>query len=150
MSRGSLFLTVLLLSSPFLVSVTRIIFRAFFYRVIPCGVLRQVAVAVGRCSRHEVVQRGNRADLSRCSSYREEWYCRCGVGQIPIQIRGSQRQVSSAVMANKHRRRYRRRSSAQRCSSLPGVVDYGRSRLYTNMQANRKLRSVAEGVRRRK
>lgn len=29
-------------------------------------------------------------------------------------------------------------------------IDYGRSRLYTNMQANRKLRSVAEGARRRK
>jgi len=82
-SQGSLFLIALLLSSSFLVSVTRIIFRVFFFIELSLaeyyvGSLSPLAASFV----DEAVQRSNRADLSRRSSCREEGCCR--VGQIPI------------------------------------------------------------------
>lgn len=121
MSEGSLFLTVLVLSSPFLVSVTRIIFQSFFFIELSLAKYYVGSLTPWCSFRHQVVQRSNRADLSRRSSCREEWYCHCGVGQIPIQIRERRcrRQVSSTVMANKHRRRYRRGDAPR------SGIDYG-------------------------
>lgn len=84
MSPRSLFLTVLLLSSQFLVSISFIIFKAFF---IELSLAEYYVGSPSPLAASFVIRWSNVAIARTFEAFflpREELHCRCGVGQIPI------------------------------------------------------------------
>lgn len=119
-------------------------FKVFFYRVVPCKVLRCYLIIVVLSSRGPTQSRG---------PSRRSWSGNAVAGSDRFQFR------SEGIGAEgESPRRWWRTSigvvigAGRQCEEKREMllvllrIDYGQSRLYTNMQANRKLRSAVEGV----